>query len=148
MHKIIKIILVVLSIVGTVLWVQLPSVDVPVGEAVESGSMNFMFIITFVLLAVAVAATVIFGLKNVFSTPDGLKKILIGVGGLAVVAILSYVFASGTDIDIPAMEAKTGILTDENTVKTIGTFLNMFFILTIIAVGAMVVPGVKRMFNK
>ncbi|QWX84030.1 hypothetical protein H0I23_16530 [Cellulophaga sp. HaHaR_3_176] len=148
MHKIIKIILIVLSVVGTVLWVQLPSIDVPETEAIGSGSMNFMFIITFVLLAIAVLATLFFGLKNVFSSPDGLKKTLIGVGGLAVVGILSYVFASGTDIDIPAMEAKTGILTDEGTVKTIGTFLNMFFILTIIAVGAMIIPGFKKMFNK
>lgn len=145
MHKIIKIILVALSVIGLVLWVMLA------GEsevAVGNSSMNFMFIITFVLLAIAVIASLFFGLKNVFSTPEGLKRTLIGIGGLAVVAILSYVFASGTDIDIPAMQEKTGILTDEGTVKTIGTFLNMFFILTIIAVGAMILPGFKKMFNK
>ncbi|WP_255535164.1 hypothetical protein [Cellulophaga sp. E16_2] len=115
---------------------------------VGNGSMNFMFIITFILLAIAVLASLFFGLKNVFSTPEGLKRTAIGVGGLIVVGILSYVFASGTDVSIEAMERKTGILTDESTIKTIGTFLNMFFILTIIAVGSMILPGVKKMFNK
>tara|TARA_R110000796_G_scaffold37722_4_gene95419 strand:+ start:335255 stop:335629 length:375 start_codon:yes stop_codon:yes gene_type:complete len=115
---------------------------------ISNGSMNFMFIISFILFAIAVVASLFFGLRNVFSSPEGLKRTLIGVGGLVVVAILSYVFATGTDIDIPEMERKTGILTDESTVKTIGTFLNMFFILTIVAVGAMVIPGIKKMFNK
>lgn len=145
MHKIIKIILVALSVIGLILWVMLAKEsEVTSGN----GSMNFMFIITFILLAIAVLASLFFGLKNVFSTPEGLKRTLMGVGGLVVIAILSYVFASGTDINIADMERKTGILTDEGTVKMIGASLNMFFILTLVAVGAMILPGVKKMFNK
>ncbi|WP_158975521.1 hypothetical protein [Cellulophaga sp. L1A9] len=145
MNKIIKIILIALSVIGLVLWVMLvKESEVTVGN----GSMNFMFIITFILLAIAVLASLFFGFKNVFSSPEGLKRTAIGVGGLIVVAILSYVFASGTDVNIEDMEQKTGILTDVSTIKTIGTFLNMFFILTIIAVGSMILPGVKKMFNK
>lgn len=145
MHKIIKIILIALSVIGLILWVMIArESEVTIGN----GSMNFMFIITFILFLIAVVSSLFFGLKNVFSTPEGLKRTLIGVGGLLVVAILSYVLSSGTDVNIAEMEKKTGILTDEGTIKTIGTFLNMFFILTIIAVGAMVVPGIKKMLNK
>jgi flagellar biogenesis protein FliO len=147
MHKIIKIILIVLSIAGFILWTQMPSGDMMPSEAIGSSSMNFMFIITFVLLAFAVIVSLFFGLKNVFSSPEGLKRTLIGVGGLVVVAIISYFAASGTDVNLEAMRAK-GLEADESTVKNIGTFLNIFFILTIIAVGAMVVPGIKKMFNK
>ncbi len=147
MNKIIKIILIVLSVLGTILWTQLPSVDMPRSEAIESGSMNFMFIITFVLLVIAVVASLFFGLKNVFSSPEGLKRTLIGVGGLVVVGIISYFAASGTDVNLDAMRAK-GLEADESTVRTIGTFLNIFFILTVIAVGAMVVPSIKKIFNK
>lgn len=145
MYKIFKILLIVLSVLGLILWVMLARES---EVTISNGSMNFMFIISFILFAIAVVASLFFGLRNVFSSPEGLKRTLIGVGGLVVVAILSYVFATGTDIDIPEMERKTGILTDESTVKTIGTFLNMFFILTIVAVGAMVIPGIKKMFNK
>ena len=45
------------------------------------------------------------------------------------------------------MRAK-GLEADESTVKNIGMFLNIFFILTVVAVGAMVIPGIKKMFNK
>lgn len=147
MHKILKIILIVFSVAGTILWTQLPDGDMPKTDAIGSGAMNFMFIITYVLLAIAVVASLFFGLKNVFASPEGLKRTLIGVGGLAVVAIISYFASTGTDIDLEAMRAK-GLEADESTVKTIGTFLNIFFILTIVAVAAMIVPGIKRMFNK
>lgn len=147
MNKIIKIILIVFSVLGTILWTQLPSVDMPRGEAIESGSMNLMFIITFILLAIAVLASLFFGLKNVFASPEGLKRTLIGVGGLLVVAIISYFLATGTDVDLDAMRAK-GLEAEESTVKYIGMFLNIFFILTAVAILAMVIPGIKRTFNK
>jgi len=145
MYKIFKIILIVLSVLGLILWVMLARES---EVTISNGSMNFMFIISFILLAIAVISSLIFGLSNVFSSPEGLKRTLIGVGGLVVVGILSYVLATGTDIDIPEMQRKTGILTDTGTVKMIGASLNMFFILTIVAIGAMVIPGIKRMFNK
>ena len=144
MHKIIKIILIALSVIGLILWVMIArESEVTIGN----GSMNFMFIITFILFLIAVAFSLFFGLKNVFSTPEGLKRTLIGVGGLVLIAIISYVAASGTDVDLAAMNKK-GLEATEGTVKMIGASLNMFFILTIIAVGAMVVPGIKKMLNK
>ncbi|SMC34688.1 hypothetical protein [Cellulophaga tyrosinoxydans] len=144
MHKIIKIILIALSVLGLILWVMLAKeAEVTVGN----GAMNFMFIITFILLAISVFASLFFGLKNVFATPEGLKRTLIGVGGLLLIAIISYVAASGTDVDLVAMNKK-GLEATEGTVKMIGASLNMFFILTIVAIGAMVVPGIKKMFNK
>ena len=144
MHKIIKIILIALSVLGLILWVMLAKeAEVTVGN----GAMNFMFIITFILLAISVFASLFFGLKNVFATPEGLKRTLIGVGGLLLIAIISYVAASGTDVDLAAMNKK-GLEATEGTVKMIGASLNMFFILTIVAVLAMVVPGIKKMLNK
>ena len=144
MHKIIKIILIALSVLGLILWVMLAKeAEVTVGN----GAMNFMFIITFILLAISVFASLFFGLKNVFATPEGLKRTLIGVGGLLLIAVISYVAASGTDVDLAAMNKK-GLEATEGTVKMIGASLNMFFILTIVAIGAMVVPGIKKMFNK
>jgi hypothetical protein len=144
MHKIIKIILIALSVIGLILWVMIArESEVTIGN----GSMNFMFIITFILFLIAVVSSLFFGLKNVFSTPEGLKRTLIGVGGLVLIAVISYVVASGTDVDLAAMNKK-GLEATEGTVKMIGASLNMFFILTIVAVLAMVVPGIKKMLNK
>ncbi|NNE01959.1 MAG: hypothetical protein HKN52_02240 [Eudoraea sp.] len=147
MNKIVKIVLAVLGLLSAVLWYQLPSRDVPAAEAVQNGAMNFMFVITYLLLGIAVVVSLLFSLANLFSNPKSLKKTLMVVGGFIVVLGLAYVLADGTDIDLDAM-ASRGISTTETTVKRIGTGLNLFFLLVIIAVGSMILGGFKKMFNK
>ncbi|MEH6680542.1 MAG: hypothetical protein V7724_08340 [Sediminicola sp.] len=147
MHKILKYILIALGLVGAVLWFQLPSAEMPASEAVNSTSMNLLFVITYVLLGAAIIFSVIFALKNLFSTPDSLKKALFSIGGLLVVVIISYVLASGTDVDLAEMSNK-GIETTEGTTKWIGVGLNVFFILTVVAVILMIVPSFKKIFSK
>ncbi|PCJ97982.1 MAG: hypothetical protein COA50_03360 [Flavobacteriaceae bacterium] len=150
MQKIIKIALVVISLVGAILWFQLPSrefSDANPAEAVNSGAMNFMFILTYLLLAIAVIASLFFAFKNLFSDSANLKKALFAVGGLAVIVLISWAMASGTDVSIEEMSNK-GVETSEKTIRRIGTGLNMFLILTVIAVGSMILPGAKKMFSK
>ncbi|MGB3144355.1 MAG: hypothetical protein WBB24_09620 [Maribacter sp.] len=143
MQKIIKIALIVLGVISALLWYLLPSSDMPAAEAAQSGAMNAMFIITYILLGIAIVVSLVFTLKNLFSNPQGLKKTLFVVGGFLIVVGISYVLASGTDVD-PEFLA----MTDESTVKKIGMGLNVFFILTIIAVVALIIPAVKNMFTK
>jgi|TARA_R110002051_G_scaffold314914_1_gene392532 uncharacterized membrane protein len=147
MHKILKYILVALSLIGALLWFQLPSADMPASEAVNSTPMNLMFIITYILLGIAIVVSLVFALKNLFTTPENMKKALFALGGLLLVVAVSYGLATGTDVDLTEM-ANKGIPTTEGTVKTIGMGLNVFFILTAVAVLLMIVPGIKKMFSK
>jgi hypothetical protein len=39
-------------------------------------------------------------------------------------------------------------MSDESTVKKIGMGLNVFFLLTIIAVASLIIPAIKNMFSK
>ena len=143
MHKIIKIALIAIGLIGAVLWFLLPPKEMPVAEAAQNGAMNAMFIITYLLLGIAIVVSLVFTLKNLFSNPQGLKKTLFVVGGFLLVVIISYVLASGTDVDPEFMA-----MSDESTVKKIGMGLNVFFILTIIAVVSLIIPAVKNMFSK
>jgi len=143
MQKIVKIALVVIGIIGAALWFMLPPKDMPVAEAAENGAMNAMFMITYLLLGVAVVVSLVFTLKNLFSNAEGLKKTLFVVGGFLLVVGVSYALASGSDVD-PEFLA----MSDESTVKKIGMGLNVFFILTIIAVASLILPAVKNMFSK
>ncbi|WP_036151810.1 hypothetical protein [Maribacter forsetii] len=143
MQKIIKIALIAIGVLSAILWYLLPSSDMPAAEAAQSGAMNTMFIITYLLLGIAVVVSLVFTLKNLFSNPQGLKKTLFVVGGFLLVVGVSYVLASGTDVD-PEFAA----MSDEGTIKNIGMGLNVFFILTIIAVLSLVIPSVKNMFSK
>lgn len=143
MHKIVKIALVVIGLIGLVLWFMLPGREVPATEAINSGAMNFMFIITYLLLAIAVIVSLVFTLKNLFSNPANLKKTLYVIVGLAVVVGISYVLSSGSDV---AEEYQA--MSNETTIKRIGMGLNVFFILTIVAVGSMLWGGFKKMTSK
>ncbi|WP_298794013.1 hypothetical protein [uncultured Allomuricauda sp.] len=145
MNKIIKIVLIVIGLVATALWFGMPSSDDP--DAINSGSMNFMFIIMYLLLAIAVVATVFFGLKKLLSTPGSLKKALFAIGGLAIVVAISYGLSSGDEAKAVA-DAMADKGATESTVKNIGMGLNVFFILTAAAVALMVLPGLKKMFVK
>lgn len=148
MNKIIKIVLIVIGLVATGLWFGLPSAEDP--DAINSGTMNAMFLVMYLLLAVAVVATVFFGFKKLFSTPGSIKKALYAIGGLAVVVAISYGLSSSEEAaavtDIFANNPN--LKTTEGTVKNIGMGLNVFFILTIVAVALMVFPGLKKMFIK
>ncbi len=147
MHKIVKIGLIVLGAIGVILWLQLPSTSVPASEAVESGSMHWMFMITYLLLAVAVLFSLVFAMKNLFTNPENLKKTVLVLLGLIVVVGFSYVISDGSDGTVEEM-AKRGVPTTEGTVKNIGAGLNMFWILLLIAVGAMIWGGLKKVTNK
>ena len=145
MNKIVKIVLIVIGLVAAVLWFSLPDGDDP--NAINSGSMNFMFLIMYLLLAIAVVTAVFFGFKKLFSTPGSIKKALFAIGGLAIIVAISYGLSSNNMAVVDAMSQR-GIETTEGTVKNIGMGLNVFFILTVIAVALMVVPGLKKMFVK
>ncbi|MEA1784543.1 hypothetical protein U1E44_00425 [Arenibacter sp. GZD96] len=147
MHKIIKIVLVLLSAVGAVCWFMLPEAEMPAAQAAESGALNLMFLVAYLLLGIAVFFSLFYALKILFANPTGLKKALFTIGGLLLVVAISYGLASGTDVDLAEM-ANRGIPTTESTVKTIGMGLNVFFILTAIAVILMLLPGVKKIFTK
>ena len=145
MNKIVKIVLIAIGLLAAVLWFSLPSSDDP--DAINSGSMNFMFIIMYVLLAVAAISAIVFGFGKLFSTPGSLKKALFGIGGLAIIVAVSYGLSSDNAAVVDAMSQR-GVETTEGTVKNIGMGLNVFFILTVVAVVLMVFPGLKKLFVK
>ena len=147
MNKIVKIVLAVVGVIAAIMWYQLPGRDVPVGEAVQSGPMNIMFLIMYLLLAVAVFSSLLFTIVNLFAHPKKLKKTLMVIGGFLVVVVIAYATSSGTDIDIEEM-ANRGVATTETTVRRIGTGLNLFFFLVIIAIGLMAWGGLKKVISK
>ena len=148
MNKIVKIGLVVISIISFVLLFTMPDGDMPMDQAMESGGISAMFIIAYLLLAIAVIATLVFGLKNVVSTPGGLKKAGIGVIGLLIALGLAYGISSGTDISPETMLEKNGIVTSEGEIKAVGAGINMFAILLLAAVGLIAWGGIKKSMGK
>ncbi|MBT8320795.1 MAG: hypothetical protein KJO90_03905 [Eudoraea sp.] len=147
MNKIVKIVLAVIGVLAAIMWYQLPSRDVPVSEAIENGAMNTMFMLMYLLLGVAVAASVLFAIRAYFSNPKSLKKTLMLIAGFAVVVVIAYALSDGDDGTVEAMSGR-GVETTTDVVKNIGTGLNVFFFLVIIAVGSMAWGGIKKVISK
>lgn len=147
MNNIVKILLIVVGLAGAVLWFFLPERDAPVGEATQNAALNAMFWITYILLGIAAVVSLAFSLIHLFANPASIKKTIFVVVGFVLVVAIAYVFADGTDVSIPEM-ADRGIDTSETIIKRIGTGINMFFILVVIAVGAMLWGGVRKTIIK
>lgn len=147
MHKFIKIGLIVISVVAFVFLFFMPDDDAPMNVAMESGGISGMFFIAYLLLAIAVASALIFGLKNVGSTKGGLKKAGFAIVGLIIALGIAYGLSSGTDISIEEM-AKKNIDITEGGIKAVGAGINMFGILLLVAVGLIAFGGIRKATSK
>lgn len=148
MHKIIKIVLIVLGVLSAILWYSLPASDMPPSQAIESLPMDLMFKIVFLLLLIATAASVFFGLKKTFTSEGGLKRVLKTLAFAGVLTIGGYLMAGGEEAVVEAVQTERGLTTTVGTVKTIGTLLNIFFGMVLIAIVLMVIPSLKRLTGR
>lgn len=148
MHKIIKIVLIVLGVLSTILWYSLPASDMPPSQAIESLPMDLMFMIVFLLLLIATAASVFFGLKKTFTSEGGLKRVLKTLAFAGVLTLVGYLMAGGEETVVEAVQTERGLTTTVGTVKTIGTLLNIFFGMVLIAIVLMVIPSLKRLTGR
>ena len=147
MYKIVKIGLLVISVISAILLFFMPDKDMPVADAMNSGGLNAIHWISYIFLAITVISTGVFGLKNMISTPGGLKKSLMGIVGLLVLLGIAYGLASGTDVSIDAMQ-RLGIETTEGTIRSVGAGINMFGLLLLVAVGVIGWGAIKSATNK
>lgn len=148
MHKILKIVLIVIGVIAAGLtFFAMPSGDDP--AAIDSGSIDVMFLLTWILLIAAAVLAVVFGLKKVITTKGGLKKTLFSLGGLAVLFIIGYALSSGEEAEAVVQTfAGRDIEPEAGTVKNIGMLLNVFFGMVMIAVALMIWPGIKKLVGR
>lgn len=130
MYKVAKIGALVLGVLSVVLWIFLSLSDSQ--NNVDNAPLSGLFFLTYLLLAICGLAVLISGAKNIASNPKALRKTLIYTGAFLVIVCLSYVFAGGND----------------TTERLVSTGLILFYILAIVAVGALVFANVKRAFLK
>ncbi|GLB50966.1 hypothetical protein NBRC110019_00050 [Neptunitalea chrysea] len=137
-QKVFNIGIVILGVICFVFWYLLLGSTDPYSD--------ILFYVSYILLAIAVVGVAIFSLINIFSSGEKIKRTLIGLGALAVVVILGFVFASSGNINVQDLSDQ-GITVSESTSKTVGAGLVMFYILTAVAILSMVFAGVKKLIK-
>ena len=141
LHKILKIVAFALAILGAIFALTIMAGD---DDTALSMSGNMLYV-TYAVLGIVLALVVIFVIKGLFS--GDIKKTLLTVGAFAAVLFLSYAISSGTDLDLTPFTDK-GLDVDEGTSKMVGAGLYAFYVLAIVAIGSMLLGGVKNIFNK
>jgi len=72
-----------------------------------------------------------------------LKKALLSAGLFLAVIGISYVMSTGVETPL-----KDGEVLSANGSRWVGAGLRAFYILAVVAIGAMLMSGAKRIFNK
>jgi len=136
LHKIIKIIALILSLVGIAfLGMMLMKGDDVIKET-GTGIDGFIYT-AYVIFALVLVAVVIFGLKGLLS--GNIKNTLIVLGVSVAVVAISYVLADGTP-----MKLTEGGMLSESGSKWVGAGLYAFYILGLVAVALMILSGFKK----
>ena len=141
LHKIFKIVALVLGLAGVVLWGMLVAKgDEAVVASGGEGLDPFLYVayITFAILLVLVVLFVLKGLAS-----GDIKKTLMSVGAFVLIFVVSYVMAEGVE-----SLTRDGEVVTAQTSKLIGTGLYAFYIMAILAIIAMVFSGVKKLTTR
>jgi Na+/proline symporter len=140
LHKILKIVALILSIAGVVSLAMIVSNGDDAVKATGEGLDSFLYI-AYIMFALVLFFVIIFVLKGLMA--GDIKKTLITVGAFLVVVIISYVMADGVETLM-----KDGKTLSESGSRWISTGINAFVLLGIIAIGSMVFGGVKKLISK
>jgi len=141
LQKILTILIIVIGVISmAVLGMIIGVGDEEIKAGESGGTVNAFLYIGYAALILTLAFVVIFSLKNIFTNSDVLKSTLRGVGIFALIAIICYFgFAKGVETPL-----KDGGTLSESGSKLLGAGLYLFYALLLIAVGSMLIFGIKK----
>jgi hypothetical protein len=114
----------------------------------DAASGNFAAITPIILLSqliliIAVIVTLIFSLRGIAKDKAKMKNAAKSAGLFLAVILVAFLLSNG--VETPMRDGK--VLSAMGS-KLVGTGLRVFYILSIIAVGLMVLPGIKNSIKK
>ena len=143
LHKILKIVALILSVLGAVWLVRIILAgDTAILDSADlQDSLVTPFIyIAYLMFAIALVFVLVFVVKNLLTSGNSLKGTLIGLGAFLAVVLISYVLASGEEVPM-----RDGEVLSASASRWVEAGIYAFYLLAIIAVGAMVFSGVKKL---
>ena len=139
MYKIAKYAAIGLGVIGVILWIALSLSDN--SNDPNNSTMQALFVLTYVLLAIALAAVIFSAAQNILASPKALKKTLIYTGAFVLILIVAYVFSSG---DVEANASEEVKKASDSVRKWTSTGLIALYILVAGAIAALVASNVKK----
>jgi hypothetical protein len=140
LHKILRIVALILSIAGIISLAMIVSKGDDVVKQTGEGLDGFLYV-AYLTLAIVLFFVVVFVLKGLMA--GDIKKTLIVVGAFLAIVVISYVMAEGVET-----EMRDGEILSANGSKWVSAGLYVFYILGIVAIGSMVLSGIKKLISK
>lgn len=142
LYKVLKIVAGILGIAGVVFWFLLLSKGDEVVQATGEGISPLLYI-AYIVLALVVFFVLIFVINGIFH--GNIKKTLLSVGAFLVILVIAYAMSSGSTEGLTPVD-NTEIT--ESTSKWVGTGLNAFYILAVLAIVSMIYSGFTKVKNR
>ncbi len=136
LHKILKIVALLLSVAGIIFLAMIIAKGDAEVTATGAGVDGFLYV-AYIIFAITILFVLFFVLKGLAS--GNIKNTLISIGVFLLIVVISYVLADGTPMEIQDQEPLSA-----SGSKWVGTGLYAFYIMAILAVGAMVFSGIKK----
>ena len=147
LEKLTRIGCIALGVLGLIfLAIVFASGDDSIKMAAASGNYGVItpiIILSQITLLIAVIVTLIFSLRGIAKDKSKMKNALKSAGLFLIVVVIAFVLSDG--VETPMRDGK--VLSAMGS-KLVGTGIRVFYMLSIIAVGLMVFPGIKKMFKK
>lgn len=140
LHKILRIVALILSVAGIIFLAMIVSKGDDAIRQTGEYLDGFLYV-AYIMFAIVLFFVIIFVLKGLLA--GDIKKTLIILGAFLAIVIISYVMANGVET-----EMRDGEILSASGSKWVSTGLNVFTILGIVAIGAMVSSGVKKLITK
>ena len=137
LQKMLTVGIAIISLVAVAMWVMITKGDD------DSAAIDAMLWFGIILVIGAGAIAVVLSLKNIVSNPEKMKVAGIAIVALLVIVGISYGLSTGKEV----LRDGTQMVSESGS-KLVGTGLRVFYILIIVALGAMVASGVKKALNK
>ncbi len=109
----------------------------------DYGVITPIILLSQIVLFIAVLVTLTFSLRGIAKDKSKMKNAIKSTGLFLLVVLIGFLLSNG--VETPMRDGK--VLSAMGS-RLVGTGINVFFILTIIAVGLMVFPGTKKIFKK
>ncbi len=152
-HKVLKYLVLLLSVVTAVFFIYTISQgddSIKIDEGgIQASTVTPLMYMSYVMLAIIIAAVLIFLVANLIANPAALKKALLSVGIVVVICAIAYfVFADGSDAANNAIELDDGEYLSEANSKIIGASIYTFYIMAFLAVASIIWAGVTKLIKK
>ncbi|MCM4159453.1 hypothetical protein FHG64_11145 [Antarcticibacterium flavum] len=142
-HKILKYLALVIGVIGLILLGRIIMAGDDAIEASASEQASYlepMMWLAYIVMAVIIVLVLFFVVKGLFR--GNIKNTLISVGAFLLIVVIAYVITGGEAITL-----RDGTTVSANASHWISTGLVVFYILAAIAVGAMVLSGIRKLIK-